>query len=119
MDHTEHQVRERAYYIWEGEGRVHGHADAHWLRAEAEFRIDTAPALAKSAKAPAKKAAKTTADAPSVKAVKAAETKPAAKPKASVAPAPKAAKPAKASKEAVTAGLAAKAKTARAAVALH
>ncbi|MFD0937727.1 DUF2934 domain-containing protein, partial [Methylobacterium trifolii] len=39
MDVTEHHVRERAYYIWEGEGRVHGRADAHWLRAETELRV--------------------------------------------------------------------------------
>lgn len=31
-----HQIRERAYYIWEGEGRVFGRADEHWFRAEAE-----------------------------------------------------------------------------------
>ncbi|CAA2105481.1 hypothetical protein MBUL_03215 [Methylobacterium bullatum] len=34
----EQQVRERAYYIWEGEGRVFGRADEHWLMAEAELR---------------------------------------------------------------------------------
>jgi hypothetical protein len=34
----EQQVRERAYYIWEGEGRVFGRAEDHWLRAEAELR---------------------------------------------------------------------------------
>lgn len=37
MKPGEHHVRERAYYIWEGEGRVFGRADEHWLRAEAEF----------------------------------------------------------------------------------
>lgn len=39
----EHQVRERAYYIWEDEGRVAGQADAHWLKAEAEFHAAAAP----------------------------------------------------------------------------
>ncbi len=36
MKAGEHQVRERAYYIWEGEGRVFGRAEEHWFRAEAE-----------------------------------------------------------------------------------
>ncbi|KQT17165.1 hypothetical protein ASG40_17400 [Methylobacterium sp. Leaf399] len=30
-------MRERAYHIWENEGRVFGRAEDHWLRAEAEF----------------------------------------------------------------------------------
>ncbi|WP_238179607.1 DUF2934 domain-containing protein, partial [Methylobacterium dankookense] len=55
MEITEHQVRERAYYIWEGEGRVHGRADSHWLRAEAELRV--APE-AKPARKSAPRAAK-------------------------------------------------------------
>jgi hypothetical protein len=33
----EQQIRERAYAIWEGEGRPVGRADDHWLRAEAEI----------------------------------------------------------------------------------
>ena len=37
---SEHQVRECAYYIWENEGRIHGHAAAHWIRAEAELRAN-------------------------------------------------------------------------------
>lgn len=37
MKPVEHQVRERAYDIWEGGGRVFGRADEHWLRAEAEL----------------------------------------------------------------------------------
>ena len=45
MNLIEHRVRERAYFIWEGEGRVHGRADAHWLRAEAEI---AAPAAAQA-----------------------------------------------------------------------
>lgn len=40
MKPFEQQVRERAYYIWEGEGRVFGRADDHWLRAETELRSD-------------------------------------------------------------------------------
>ena len=42
MDLDEHRVRVRAYYIWEDEGRAFGHADAHWLRAEAELRAGPA-----------------------------------------------------------------------------
>lgn len=38
MDHdTEHRVRERAYQIWEQEGRPHGRDAHHWQRAAAEF----------------------------------------------------------------------------------
>ena len=33
----EQTVRERAYFIWEDEGRVFGRAEAHWLQAEAEL----------------------------------------------------------------------------------
>lgn len=55
MDLIEHRVRERAYYIWEDEGRVHGRADAHWLRAEAEVvapAILTVQAVAEASLAP-------------------------------------------------------------------
>src|SRR5438105_4461013 len=31
------RVQERAYEIWEAEGRLHGDDLAHWFRAEAEF----------------------------------------------------------------------------------
>lgn len=40
----EQQVRERAYYIWEGEGRVFGRAEDHWLMAEAELVSTRDPA---------------------------------------------------------------------------
>lgn len=53
----ENSVRERAYYIWEGEGRVFGRAEAHWLQAEAELRR-TVPALEAEAVAAPVKAAK-------------------------------------------------------------
>ncbi len=43
MQISEHSVRERAYYIWEDEGRVHGRAAAHWIRAEDELRAVAAP----------------------------------------------------------------------------
>ena len=34
MTDREQQVRERAYYMWEAEGRSHGRADIHWAMAE-------------------------------------------------------------------------------------
>jgi hypothetical protein len=33
----EQRVRERAYEIWEREGRVHGRAEAHWHTAKLEL----------------------------------------------------------------------------------
>lgn len=33
----ERQIRERAYQIWEREGRPDGKSVAHWLQAEAEI----------------------------------------------------------------------------------
>lgn len=87
MDMIEHRVRERAYYIWEDEGRVAGRADAHWLQAEAEFAAagaETAPAAtviaAKVAKASAARA-KAPAKAAAPKAAKVAAAKAPAKPK--------------------------------------
>ncbi len=38
MPLCEHQVRERAYFLWEDEGRGFGRAEIHWLQAEAELR---------------------------------------------------------------------------------
>jgi hypothetical protein len=32
------RIRQRAYEIWEDEGRPDGRARIHWARAEAEFR---------------------------------------------------------------------------------
>lgn len=110
MQISEHSVRERAYYIWEDEGRVHGRATAHWVRAETELRAVVAPVAVTTAQAPAKSATK-----------KAAAKPVAAKPvsaKAAVAK-PVAPKVAKASKAAVTAGLAAKTKAPRAPAAMH
>ena len=37
MEHTlEHRIRQRAYEIWNAEGRAEGKADEHWLAAEHE-----------------------------------------------------------------------------------
>jgi hypothetical protein len=32
----ENKIRERAYQLWERDGRVHGKADEHWLKASLE-----------------------------------------------------------------------------------
>ncbi|MDH3029313.1 DUF2934 domain-containing protein [Methylobacterium fujisawaense] len=147
---SEHQVRECAYYIWENEGRIHGHAAAHWIRAEAELRANAmlaAGVASKTVEAPkaikaaaAKTAAAKTASAKPAAAksadAKPADAKPATTKSASAKPTaakPTAAKPAavkaaakpvapktvRASKAAVTAGLAAKAKPARTAASMH
>ena len=52
----EQQIRERAYAIWEGEGRPMDRADAHWLRAEAEIAREEARPNGATAP-PAKRAA--------------------------------------------------------------
>ncbi|MDP4002628.1 DUF2934 domain-containing protein [Methylobacterium sp. NEAU K] len=137
MQISEHHVRECAYYIWENEGRIHGHAAAHWIRAEAELHANamlaegaSAPALNVADAQPVAKAAAAKAGAPKASAAKSASAKTAktatpakAAPKAptpkTAAPKPAAAKPARASKAAVTAGLAAKAKPARAPASMH
>jgi len=137
MQISEQHVRECAYYIWEKAGRIHGHAVAHWMRAEAELRagvvladgqtveakpaaVKAAPKVSASKSAPAKTATTKTvaAKTASPKApVKAAAPK-TVTPKVALAK-PVAAKTAKASKAAVTAGLAAKAKPARAPASMH
>ena len=123
MQISEHSVRERAYYIWEDEGRVHGRATAHWLRAETELHAVAAPVASKAE--PAKAATK-------AKAAKPAAAKPVTAKTATgktvvakavvakaIAAKPVAAKVAKAPKAAVTAGLAAKTKAPRAPIAMH
>ena len=135
MQISEHHVRECAYYIWESEGRIHGQAATHWLRAEAELHAnavlaagptvtEAAPA-AQVAKTPAKgatpKVAAVKAAAVKTTAVKTTAGKPAAPKPAPVKAAakPAAPKPVRASKAAVTAGLTAKAKPARAPASMH
>ncbi len=77
-ERTEKKVRDRAYRIWEEEGRPEGRAVQHWQRALKEVfatPVATAPA---AAKAPAATATKTVAE-PAAKTVeperKAATTK--------------------------------------------
>lgn len=40
----EQRVRERAYQIWEGEGRPEGKSDEHWRRAQAEIAAEESAA---------------------------------------------------------------------------
>jgi hypothetical protein len=72
----EQRIRERAYAIWEGEGRPADRAEAHWLRAEAEIareaprpnggraQGETARPAARAPKRPAPAAKKQEAAAP-------------------------------------------------------
>lgn len=39
IDDQRHAVRDRAYAIWEQEGRLHGSDWAHWFQAEAEVKL--------------------------------------------------------------------------------
>jgi hypothetical protein len=45
------RIRERAYQLWDANGRVEGHAEQHWLTAEREILAEH---LAPSAVVPAK-----------------------------------------------------------------
>ncbi|WP_374333367.1 DUF2934 domain-containing protein [Aestuariivirga sp.] len=45
------RIRERAYLIWENDGRPDGHALAHWARAREEIEAEVAR---EQAEAPAK-----------------------------------------------------------------
>ena len=72
----EHRIRERAYGIWEREGRPANRAEAHWVLAAAQLTAETKPAAK-----PARRAA-------------AAERIPAASVKAAATPARKPRKPA-------------------------
>lgn len=41
-DDREQSIRQRAYAIWEQQGRPAGHSLDHWLRAEVEITSDDA-----------------------------------------------------------------------------
>ncbi|HEV2545403.1 MAG TPA: DUF2934 domain-containing protein [Methylobacterium sp.] len=125
----ENSVRERAYYIWEGEGRVFGRAEAHWLQAEAELRqsvttveaaVVAAPAKVAKPRASRAKVAETPAAALAGVA-KAAKTKVAKAPAATVAKAAEkpAAKAVKAAPKAKPAASRAKSRAGAEAVVLH
>lgn len=86
MDICERQVRERAYYIWEGEGYEDGRAETHWLRAESELREAADAAQTEAVAAPAAKTAAKAAAKPRTSRAKSgskpeAGAKPASKPR--------------------------------------
>ncbi|WP_423065833.1 DUF2934 domain-containing protein [Devosia sp. CN2-171] len=101
---SEDAIRQRAYFLWEADGRPDGAHDHYWARAHAEateaFVAATSNGVAKATKgktansAPATvKATKATKEKVKAKAVKAAEPKPvkkATKPRAAVPVAKKA-----------------------------
>lgn len=45
----EERIRQRAYEIWERDGRPHGRDAEHWQQAAAEIDAETAPAGAEAA----------------------------------------------------------------------
>ncbi|MCB5177372.1 MULTISPECIES: DUF2934 domain-containing protein [Microvirga] len=61
MIDLEQKIRERAYHIWEQEGRVDGRAEEHWQMAKLELAsLDETPAAALEVAAePAKKKGRT------------------------------------------------------------
>ncbi|WP_165217498.1 DUF2934 domain-containing protein [Affinirhizobium pseudoryzae] len=84
---SEEWIKNRAYALWEEEGRPHGKDAEHWERAAQEYKTvnggaKKAPAARKSKAADAKPA--------DAKPAATAETKPAAKPAARAKAAPKA-----------------------------
>lgn len=85
MTDKDHEIRQRAYRIWEEEGQPHGRADDHWHRAASELEAlmpaqpelmlnpAVTSAVKPARKAPVKKAAtrtKVTAAAPRKRAAK-------------------------------------------------
>jgi hypothetical protein len=42
VDHENRQIRERAYELWEHEGRPHGRHLDHWIQAERELGSESA-----------------------------------------------------------------------------
>ena len=42
MTITESAIRDRAYQIWEAEGRPHGQDRAHWAMAESDLTVEAA-----------------------------------------------------------------------------
>jgi dsDNA-binding SOS-regulon protein len=60
MQDLEEAIRERAYHLWNANGRQEGNAEAHWLAAQREVlatSLDTSGSISAPAHAP-KKAAK-------------------------------------------------------------
>jgi hypothetical protein len=74
----EQRIRERAYAIWEGEGRPAGRAEAHWLQAEAEIACEPARPNGETAQAGAARAAARAPNRPAATAKKREAAAPAA-----------------------------------------
>jgi len=58
--HMDEKVRQRAYQLWEADGRPEGRDQAYWFQAVAEFAEDAAKAIKPASKRkpqPRKKAA--------------------------------------------------------------
>jgi hypothetical protein len=53
---VQQRIRERAYEIWNTSGRMHGHAERHWLAAEREIlsEMTAQTAVAQNKPAPAR-----------------------------------------------------------------
>lgn len=93
-DDREHKVRERAYALWETEGRPSGRHEDHWHRANSEFaeapaenttQAEAAPPAAAKPKQPRRKpaaASPAAADAPSAVDASAPRKRRTVKPKA-------------------------------------
>ena len=86
----EQQIRERAYQIWESEGRVHGRHEEHWHSAKLELtaaRQDASPIALRSPEAGAEAPKKSRARTKVAEAPKPATAAPARKRRAPVRPA--------------------------------
>src|SRR5689334_12089519 len=82
-DDRDQRIRDRAYQIWEREGRPEGRHDEHWRRAAEEIEAEARPKAATAAKPAAQQPAAPTPPAePAKPAAKAKTTKPGTAPDA-------------------------------------
>jgi len=61
MQNLEHAIRERAYHLWDANGRQEGNAEAHWLTAQREIlasSLGTLGAVSSTSRNPEKTAKK-------------------------------------------------------------
>jgi hypothetical protein len=72
----EERIKERAYAIWLAEGRVHGHHQEHWHRAELEIAAEETVGKAAGGGTP-RRTSRTRAAAPSKAGAAAAPKRPA------------------------------------------
>ena len=77
------RIRDRAYRIWDREGRPHGHDNAHWRQAEREIEAEEAGGKKAPARSTRAKKAPVTSDAspPAVSRARAKDTAAAKKPR--------------------------------------